>query len=71
MAGTSVTWWYFPSAEQRNFTDDDLSLLHGLANLGEQAIVNARLFEETERRLEQVHALHAIDLAISASLDIT
>jgi PAS domain S-box-containing protein len=60
----------FSIGEQRNFANDDLSLLHGLANLGEQAIVNARLFEETERRLEQVHALHAIDLAISASLDI-
>ena len=70
MAGTSVTWLCFPSASERNFANDDLSLLHGLANLGEQAIVNARLFEETERRLEQVHALHAIDLAISASLDI-
>jgi HD-GYP domain-containing protein (c-di-GMP phosphodiesterase class II) len=55
---------------ERTFTEHDLSLLHGFANLGEQAIVNARLFNETERRLQQVHALHAVDLAISASLDI-
>lgn len=61
----------FSINSERDFTDDELTLLHGMANLGEQAIVNARLFEETERRLEQVHALHAIDLAISASLDIT
>ena len=60
----------FSIGNEREFVEADLSLLRGLANLGEQAIVNARLFEETERRLEQVHALHAIDLAISASLDI-
>jgi PAS domain S-box-containing protein len=60
----------FSIENERVFIENDLSLLRGLANLGEQAIVNARLFEETERRLEQVHALHAIDLAISASLDI-
>jgi putative nucleotidyltransferase with HDIG domain len=31
---------------------------------------NARLFEESQRRLRQVEALHAIDLTISASMDL-
>ncbi len=35
-----------------------------------QAIVNARLYEESQRRLSQVQALHAIDLEIATSFDL-
>ncbi|OGO25872.1 MAG: hypothetical protein A2W33_08480 [Chloroflexi bacterium RBG_16_52_11] len=61
----------FTFGKEQSFSEDEQSLMNGLANLAEQAIVNARLFEETEQRLKQVHALRAIDLAISASLDVT
>ena len=61
----------FTFGKEQSFSEDEQSLMHGLADLAEQAIVNARLFEETEQRLKQVHALRAIDLAISASLDVT
>ena len=49
---------------------DELELLASMAAQAAQAILNARLFAETERRLRQVHALRSVDLAISASLDL-
>jgi CheY-like chemotaxis protein len=62
--------------EPRPFTEDELTLLQGLGNQAAQAIANARLFTDAQRRMEQLHALHAIDNAIIAvqelpvSLDI-
>jgi putative nucleotidyltransferase with HDIG domain len=41
-----------------------------MANTASSAIENARLFAETERRLQYVQALHGIDQAITASLDL-
>jgi len=56
--------------EARSFSQDDLALLEGLGDLAAQAIVNARLFDELERHLNHVRALHTIDLAIGSSLDL-
>jgi PAS domain S-box-containing protein len=56
--------------ESREFVEDELSLMDGLGDLAIQAITNARLFSEIENRLDQLHALHAVDLAISASMDL-
>ena len=53
----------------RQFTDNELALLQGLADQAAQAITNARLYEETRRRLEQIQALHAVDMAITSSFD--
>ncbi len=49
---------------------DEQSLLQGLGDQAVQAIVNARLFAEAQRRLELLHALHAIDNAIIAVPDM-
>ncbi|MHB8135961.1 MAG: HD domain-containing phosphohydrolase [Anaerolineaceae bacterium] len=54
----------------RNFTNDEISLLEGLSNQAAQAITNAHLFENTERKLNNIKALHSIDSAISNSMDI-
>jgi HD-GYP domain-containing protein (c-di-GMP phosphodiesterase class II) len=54
----------------RYFTDDELSLLRGLADQAAQAIANAHLFDETGRRLGRLQALRNIDLAITASTDV-
>jgi PAS domain S-box-containing protein len=54
----------------RTFATDDLALLKALADQAAQGIVNARLFDEAQRRLEHVQALRRIDMAISASLDL-
>jgi putative nucleotidyltransferase with HDIG domain len=56
--------------ETRAFGNDELSLLQALADQAALAISNARLHEQTERRLQRVQALHAIDIAISGSVDV-
>lgn len=56
--------------EARLFSEDELALLQGLADQAAQAIVNARLFVETEQRLQRLGALRNIDMAITASLNL-
>lgn len=58
------------TGEVRHFTAGELALLQGLADHASQAITNARLFAETQRRLKLVQALRNIDLAIAGSLDL-
>ncbi|MDE3091814.1 MAG: GAF domain-containing protein, partial [Chloroflexota bacterium] len=57
-------------AKVREFADDELELLRGLADEAVLAIVNARLFEDNARRFKQVQALRTIDMAITGSLDL-
>ncbi len=54
----------------RYFTEDEMSLLRGLADQAAQAIANAHLFAETGLRLGRLQALRNIDLAITASTDL-
>ena len=56
--------------QPRDFSADELALLKGLTNQAAQAFTNARLFEETKRRLRNIHSLYAIDQAITSSLDL-
>ncbi len=58
------------SATAGCFRPRDAELLAIVANAASSAIENARLFAETERRLQYVQALHGIDQAITASLDL-
>lgn len=58
------------SGEERRFAAEELALLQGLADQAAQAITNARLFEETRRRLKLVQALRNIDMAIAGSFDL-
>ena len=57
-------------AEPRTFSADELALLKSLADQAGQAIANASLFDKAQERLNQVQALRAIDVAITASLDL-
>ncbi len=54
---------YQPSA-------DEISACHLLAERAAAALENARLFEKTERHLQQVQALRTIDTAIASSFDL-
>jgi putative nucleotidyltransferase with HDIG domain len=54
----------------RNFTNDELLLLQGLADQAALAITNTRLYKDAQRRLEHLQALRAIDIAISSNRDI-
>jgi putative nucleotidyltransferase with HDIG domain len=56
--------------EVRHFTEDELTLLQGLADQAAQAITNARLLAETERHVQRLSALRSIDQAITSSLDL-
>lgn len=56
--------------EVHHFTSEALDLLAGLAAQAAQAIANARLFAETETRLEHLRSLREIDRAIVGSLDV-
>jgi PAS domain S-box-containing protein/putative nucleotidyltransferase with HDIG domain len=52
--------------EVRQFDDEELNLLKGLADQAALALINSRLFTEAQRRLERLKALRAIDIAITA-----
>jgi len=52
------------------FTPERVELFQAYANQAAAALENARLFAETERRLQHLGALRAIDLAITGSLDL-
>jgi HD-GYP domain-containing protein (c-di-GMP phosphodiesterase class II) len=56
--------------EPRVFTHEELDLLKALADLSAQAISNARLFADTQRRVERLKALRDIDVAITSSFDL-
>lgn len=53
------------------FTEEDEQLISTLAAQAAIAMENARLFEQLNRRLEQVSGLHAIDIAISSATDLS
>jgi PAS domain S-box-containing protein len=52
------------------FTETDVRLISLIANTAAVAIQNARLFDQLQQRLEQLSALHSIDMVISASTDL-
>ena len=56
--------------QNRNFTEDELLLLHGLADQAALAIINTRLYKDARRRLENLQALRAIDIAIANNHDL-
>jgi len=56
--------------EKHKFTGEDLKLLTSFANQAATAVENARLLEETLRRLERLSTLRQIDQVITSSLDL-
>jgi PAS domain S-box-containing protein len=52
------------------FTDEEVNLLQGIANVIGVALDNARLYDGTKRSLERLRALHEIDAAILSVLDV-
>lgn len=55
---------------ERDFTPAEIQLCQAMADQAAIAIDNARLFEETRRRTRRLAALHAVDIAVTASLDL-
>jgi putative nucleotidyltransferase with HDIG domain len=56
--------------ERRDYTEDELLLLQGIADQAALAIVNTRLYKDARRRLEHLQALRAIDVAIASNHDL-
>lgn len=61
---------YVQSYTTDRFTRADGELLSLVANTGAVAVQNARLFAATQRQVQRLTALHAIDVAISSNLDL-
>ena len=57
--------------ERREFDENELALLQGLADQGAQAISNAQLYAKSQRRLANLQSLRQVDIAILSSTQIS
>lgn len=58
------------SVREAVFTEEDLAALQTMADQLANAIENARLYEEANRHVEELTALHNIDIAMISTLDM-
>jgi putative nucleotidyltransferase with HDIG domain len=56
--------------KKREFTEDELLLLRGIADQAALAIINTQLYKDARRRMEHLEALRAIDTAITSNHDL-
>ncbi len=54
----------------RDIQEDEIRILVAIADMAANALHRATLHEQTERRVQRLAALRAVDTAISASLDL-
>jgi len=54
----------------RPFMDGEIRVLVSIADIAASAVQRAALYDETRQRLQRLMAIHALDTAISASLDV-
>lgn len=59
----------FPAPHQ--VSEDEIHLLTTIADIAGNAIHRANLYEQTERNLNRLNALHTIDIAITASTELS
>jgi signal transduction histidine kinase len=59
------------SRQRREFATDEVALVEALATSAAVAIRNARLYEETQRRLRYNETLVSVSQAIGSTLDLT
>jgi signal transduction histidine kinase/CheY-like chemotaxis protein len=59
------------SRQRREFTTEEVALMQALATSAAVGIRNARLYEETQRRLQYNETLVAVSQAIGSTLDLT
>lgn len=69
--GEAVGALVLGDAPGRVFTEDDIRLLHAVADQAIPALENARLYEETRRQLRQTETLLAVGRAVSSTLEVT
>ena len=54
----------------RPFMDGEVRVLVSIVDIAASAVQRAALYDETRQRLQRLMAIHALDTAISASLDV-
>lgn len=60
----------FYTREAHSFNDEEIEFLTSLAGQSSMAIYNAKLYEETKQRADEISALHAVTAATTQSLDL-
>jgi HD-GYP domain-containing protein (c-di-GMP phosphodiesterase class II) len=53
-----------------NLSEEDIRLLTGISEVAANALYQASLYEQTQRRVQRMAALRSIDMTITASLDL-
>lgn len=56
--------------DRREFSQDEIRLLSGLADQAAIALENARLFQERERRISELTTINEISAAVNATLEL-
>lgn len=56
--------------QRREFSDDEMMLLVGLADQAATALENARLFQERERRINELMTINKISASVNATLQL-
>ena len=52
------------------FLQNEVQVLNSIADMGASAIQRAALYDETRQRLQRLTAIHALDTALTTSLDV-
>ncbi len=61
-----AVWW----ERAREFSDRELTLVEAMASQAGAAIENARLFQENQRKLEELSVLYELSRAVTGQLDV-
>ena len=69
-AEESIGVFFVAVPNPRELSSGDVRLLETLADIAGNAIQRMRLHAQTEQHLQRLTALHVVDLALSASLDV-
>jgi len=69
-ASENIGVFFVAVPHPRELSQDDIRLLETLADIAGSAIQRMRLNAQTEQQLQRLTALHVVDLALSASLDV-
>ena len=70
LAGQQEPFGALAAGRATPFSEEEVQVLTAIADISANALRRAELYEQTERRLHRLVALHNIDRAISSNLDL-
>ena len=65
IGGFAAGWWH----ETRDLSDAELRLMEAVASQAGVALQNARLFQDNQRRVQELSVLHELSRAVTGQLD--